>query len=77
MGPLTLAVFVVLVLIGAGIWVAGTPVFGLPILIIGLGVGAAAMFSARVKRSGDIHSELDDAKSQKTEFTDRDRQTIA
>jgi len=77
MGPLTLAVFVVLVLAGAGIWVWGTPVFGVPVLIIALGVGAFAMFSARVKRAGDIHNEIEDAKAQKTEFTDRDRQTIA
>jgi hypothetical protein len=77
MGPLTLAVFVVLVLLGAGICVWGAPVFGVPILIVALGVGAAAMFTARAKRSGDIHNELEDAKAQKTEFTDRDRQTIA
>jgi hypothetical protein len=77
MGPLTLAVFVVLVLLGAGIWVWGTPVFGVPILIVALGVGAFAMFTARVKRAGDIHNEIEDAKTQKTEFTDRDRQTIA
>lgn len=77
MGSLTLAVFVVLVLAGAGIWVAGTPVFGIPVLIVGLVFGAFFMFAARMRRAGDIHNELEDAKPRKTEFTERDRQTIA
>jgi Na+/H+ antiporter NhaD/arsenite permease-like protein len=77
MGSLTLAVFVVLVLAGCGIWVWGTPVFGIPVLIIALAFGAFLMFAARAKRAGDIHTELDDAKPRKTEFTERDRQTIA
>jgi hypothetical protein len=51
MGPLTLAVFVVLVLLGAGIWVWGTPVLGVPILIVALGVGAFAMFTDRDRQT--------------------------
>lgn len=77
MGPLTLAIFVVLALGTGAAFVWGAPVFGIPLLIIALAVGAFAMFGARAKRSGDIHSELDEAKPQKTEFTERDRQTIA
>ena len=76
MAPLVLALFVLFALgAGAG-FVWGAPVFGIPLLLIALGVGAFGMFGSRAKRAGDIHSELEDAKAQKTEFSERDRQTI-
>jgi hypothetical protein len=77
MAPLILALFVVLILATGSAFVWGTPILGVPLLIIALGVGAFGMFAARAKRSGDIKTELDDAKAQKTEFTERDRQTLA
>jgi hypothetical protein len=77
MAPLTLALLV-LVGVGAGAaFVWGAPVLGVPLLLIALGVGAAGMFAARAKRAGDIHTELEDAKAQKTDFTERDKQTLA
>jgi hypothetical protein len=77
MAPLILALFVLLVLATGAAFVWGTPILGVPLLIIALGIGAFGMFAARAKRSGDIKTELDDAKAQKTEFTERDRQTLA
>ena len=69
--------FAVLVLATGAAFVWGTPILGVPLLIIALGIGAFGMFAARAKRSGDIKTELDDAKAQKTEFTERDRETLA
>jgi hypothetical protein len=77
MAPLILALFVLLVLATGAAFVWGTPILGVPLLIIALGIGAFGMFAARAKRSGDIKTELDDAKAQKTEFTERDRETLA
>jgi hypothetical protein len=77
MAPLTLALFVLLALATGASFVWGAPVIGIPLLVIALGVGAFGMFAARVKRAGDIHTELEDSKAQKTEFTERDRQTLA
>jgi hypothetical protein len=77
MAPLTLAIFTLLVLATGAAWVWGTPVFGIPLLIIALAVGAVGLFAGRAKRAGDIKTELEDAKAQKTEFTERDRQTLA
>jgi hypothetical protein len=77
MAPLTLAIFVVLILGTGSAFVWGTPILGVPLLLIALAVGAFGMFGARAKRTGDIKTELDDAKSQKTDFTERDRQTLA
>jgi hypothetical protein len=77
MAPLILALFVLLVLATGAAFVWGTPILGIPLLLIALGIGAFGMFAARAKRSGDIKTELDDAKAQKTEFTERDRQTLA
>jgi len=77
MGPLALALLVLFALGAGASFVWGAPVLGIPLLIIALGVAAFGMFAARAKREGDIHQELEDAKAQKTEFTERDRQTIA
>jgi hypothetical protein len=77
MAPLILAIFTLLVLATGAAFVWGTPILGVPLLLIALGVGAFGMFGARAKRAGDIKTELDDAKAQKTEFTERDRQTLA
>jgi hypothetical protein len=76
MAPLILALFVLLALATGAAFVWGTPILGIPLLIIALGVGAFGMFGARAKRAGDIKTELDDAKAQKTEFTERDRRTL-
>jgi hypothetical protein len=77
MAPLTLAIFTLLVLATGAAFVWGTPILGVPLLIVALVVGAVGMFAGRAKRAGDIKTELDDAKAQKTEFTERDRQTLA
>jgi hypothetical protein len=77
MGPLILALFVLIALATGAAFVWGTPVIGIPLLLIALGVGAFGMFAARARRAGDIHQELEDAKAQKTDFTERDRRTMA
>lgn len=77
MAPLTLAIVVLLALATGAAFVWGAPVLGIPLLIIALGVGAFGMFTARAKSSGDIRTELEDAKAEKTEFTERDRETLA
>ncbi|HKN93435.1 MAG TPA: hypothetical protein VJU60_03810 [Thermoleophilaceae bacterium] len=77
MAPLTLAIFTLLVLATGAAWVWGSPILGIPLLIIALAVGAVGLFAGRAKRAGDIKTELEDAKAQKTEFTERDRQTLA
>jgi peptidoglycan/LPS O-acetylase OafA/YrhL len=66
-----------LLALGAGIaFVWGTPLFGVPLLILALIAGAAWMFAVRASREGDIHNELRDAKAQKTDFTERDQETL-
>jgi hypothetical protein len=77
MGPLALALLVLFALGAGAAFVWGAPIFGIPLLIIALGVAAFGMFAARAKRQGDIHQEAENSKAQKTEFTERDKQTIA
>ena len=77
MAPLILAIFVLFALATGAAFVWGAPVVGIPLLLIALGVGAFGMFAARAKRAGDIKTELHDAKAEKTEFTERDRRTLA
>jgi Na+/H+ antiporter NhaD/arsenite permease-like protein len=57
-------------------FVWGAPIFGVPLLVLALIGGGIWMFAARAKRATDIHSELDDAKAQKTDFTARDQETL-
>jgi hypothetical protein len=76
MAPLMLAIFVFFCLATGAAFVFGTPVLGIPLLVIALGVGAFGLFAKRVKETGDIKQELDDAQAQKTHFTERDRETL-
>ena len=70
-----LAIFVFFCLATGAAFVFGTPILGIPLLIVALGVGAFGMFAKRARESGDIKQELHDAQAQKTHFTERDRQT--
>jgi hypothetical protein len=54
-----------LALAAAFSFVWGAPIFG-----------GIWMFAARAKRATDIHTEIDDAKAQKTDFTARDQETL-
>jgi hypothetical protein len=75
MAPLMLAIFVFFCLATGAAFVFGTPILGVPLLIVALGVGAFGMFAKRAHETGDIKQELHDAQAQKTHFTERDRQT--
>jgi Na+/H+ antiporter NhaD/arsenite permease-like protein len=70
--PLTVVFGIVAVL--GFVW--GAPIFGIPFLILALIAGGLWMFAARAKRATDIHTEIDDAKAQKTDFTARDQETL-
>jgi hypothetical protein len=75
-GSVLLALFVLFALATGAAFVFGTPILGVPLLLVALGMGAAAYFGRRVAESGDIHQHREDAKAQKTEFTARDRRTL-
>jgi uncharacterized membrane protein YdjX (TVP38/TMEM64 family) len=75
MAPLLLAIFTFICLATAAAFVFGTPLLGVPLLVIALIVGAFGMFARRARESGDIHRSREEAKAQKTQFTARDRQT--
>jgi peptidoglycan/LPS O-acetylase OafA/YrhL len=76
METIVLPLFVLLAL-GAGFaFVWGAPIFGVPLLLLALIAGAVWMFAVRAARQGDIHNELENAKAQKTDFTERDRETL-
>ena len=77
MAPLTLALLILLALGAGAAFVWGAPIFGIPLLLIGIGVAAFGMFAARTKRAGDIHQQLERSKERKTDFTERDWQTLA
>ena len=77
MAPLILAIFVLLALATGAAFVWGAPILGVPLLIVALGVVAFGAFAAHARRVGDIQQEREDARSPKTDFTERDRQTLA
>jgi uncharacterized membrane protein len=73
---IALPLFLLLALGAALGFVWGAPIFGIPLLVLALIAGMIWMFGVRVKRSGDIHQEIHDAKAQKTDFTARDQETL-
>jgi ABC-type tungstate transport system substrate-binding protein len=78
MAPLLLALFAFLALATGAAFVFGSPILGIPILIIALGVGAFAMFAKRAADtagSANLDQEREQAQSPRTHFTERDRQT--
>jgi hypothetical protein len=75
MAPLMLALFTLFALATGAAFVFGTPLLGIPLLIVALAIGAFGMFAKRASETGDIHQERQQAKAQKTHFTERDRQT--
>lgn len=74
--PLTIVIvaFVAAVLIGFS-FVMGAPVFGVPIVIVVLLLMGAAHVRRRAERASDVREFRRQAKAEKTEFTERDRQT--
>jgi Flp pilus assembly protein TadB len=67
----------VLLALGAGLaFVWGAPIFGIPLLVLALIVGAAWLFGARVKRASRFDKELEHATSDGPGFTARDHETL-
>ncbi|HEY2601060.1 MAG TPA: hypothetical protein VGI67_05855 [Thermoleophilaceae bacterium] len=76
METFVLPLFAVLGL-GAGLsFVWGAPIFGVPLLLLALIVGAVWMFGVRVKRDDDFQKEVERATHDGPEFTARDQETL-
>jgi hypothetical protein len=73
---IALPILIVFGIVAALGFVWGAPIFGIPFLILALIVGTAWMFAMRARQRGDIHNELHKAKAQKTDFDERDRETL-
>ena len=56
--------------------VVGSPVVAVPVVLVGAGVLGAADFRRRRKQAGQLQSFREEAKAEKIEFTERDRETL-
>lgn len=75
-GPAAVIAALVLSLI-AFAFVFGTPILGVPIALVVLGLFGLVQMQRRRKTAQDIHEFREQAKAEKVEFTARDRETQA
>jgi hypothetical protein len=54
----------------------GAVIVAIPVALIGVGVAAALDMRRRRKQAGDIHQFREQAKAEKVEFTERDKETL-
>ena len=57
-------------------FVVGTPILGIPIAIVGIAVIAIVDFRRRSRQAREMHEFRDEAKAEKIEFTERDKDTL-
>ena len=76
MTPLTIG-FVALVagLLIGGVTVVGAPIFAIPIVLVALLVIGAGQMNRRKLEAGSMEEFREQAKTEKVEFTERDRET--
>jgi hypothetical protein len=77
MGPgLALIILLLLSLAAGAAFVLGTPILGIPLIVVAIAGVAVVEASRRVKRSGDIHRQREQAQTG-PEFTPKDEQTLS
>lgn len=78
MSPLTIVIlaFLVALPVMAGTFAGGAVIVALPVAAIGIATIGALEFARRRREARDMKSFRDQARSQKTDFTDRDRETL-
>jgi hypothetical protein len=57
-------------------FMGGAVVVALPVAILAIGVAAFMDFNRRRKQAASIHDHREQARTDKVEFTERDRQTL-
>lgn len=78
MSPVTLIViaFLVALPVMAGAFAGGAVIVALPVAVIGIATIALLDFNRRRKRARSMGEFRDQAKAQRVDFTDRDRETL-
>jgi Na+/glutamate symporter len=74
MRTLILAALALLILAVVAL-IFSAPMLALPLFVLALIVGAFGLFARRAAEPADIQKERENARAQKTQFTERDRQT--
>jgi hypothetical protein len=57
-------------------FMGGAVVVALPVAIVAIGIAAFVDFSRRRKQAASIHDHREQARTEKVDFTERDRQTL-
>ena len=70
------AAFAVALLVMSLAFMGGAVVVALPVAIVAIGVAALVDFNRRRKQATSIHDHREQARTDKIDFTERDRQTL-
>jgi small basic protein len=57
-------------------FMGGAVVVALPVAVLGIGIAVFADFNRRRKQAASIHDHREQARTDKVDFTERDRQTL-
>jgi hypothetical protein len=57
-------------------FMGGAVVVALPVAVLAIGIAAFVDFNRRRKQAASIHDHREQARTDKVEFTERDRQTL-
>jgi Na+-driven multidrug efflux pump len=70
------AAFVLALVVATLMWGGAGLVIALPVALVVLGVAFALNFKKRRKAAATIHEQRERARTQKVDFTERDKQTL-
>jgi hypothetical protein len=58
-------------------FLGGAVIVAIPLALLAIGIAGLSDFSRRRKQAASIHDHREQAETEKVEFTDRDRRTLA
>jgi hypothetical protein len=73
---IVVAAFAVALVVMSLTFMGGAVVVALPVAVIAIGIAAFVDFNRRRKQAASIHDHREQARTDKVDFTERDRQTL-
>jgi hypothetical protein len=73
---IVVAAFAVALVVMSLAFMGGAVVVALPVAVVAIGIAAFADFNRRRKQAASMHDHREQARTDKIEFTERDRQTL-
>jgi hypothetical protein len=73
---IVVAAFAIALVVMSLTFMGGAVVVALPVAVLAIGIAAFVDFNRRRKQAASIHDHREQARTDKVDFTERDRQTL-